>query len=116
MLPHPRARPPTLTTRRLRAWAVPAAPSPVNRPRWLIVACRSDMDLPAVVATAVLWRCPMLGLVMDHMEVSPAHRRTGLATELWRGLERWAGERIAGIGTSVGGRALVRGLRREVRP
>lgn len=77
---------PDFVTKRLRVFCVELSPSDVNLPRSVFIACRNDEDRPMVCATAVVWRESPLGAWVEWVEVSTAHRRMGIGTELVRGI------------------------------
>ena len=94
---------PCFTTERLRVFKASIVPCPdcQHDRRDFFFACRTDVDCPMVVVSATCWPLGAQSVIGDIVyveliETSALHRRNGLATELWHGIEKYYGKPIHG--------------------
>lgn len=98
---------PDFETDRLMVFRAEFQPSPLHRPRALFFGVRTDADCPMAVVFATVWfDAGILGNHLELIETSELHRREGLATELWRGIEKQYGIELTGTPTTDAGEGL----------
>lgn len=110
---------PAFITKRLRVFKASIVPAPNHHhhQRDFFFACRTDTDCPMVVVSATCWRLGPQSVFGDvaHVELietSALHRRDGLATELWRGIEVYYGVPVHGDAATDEGQKLLEALER----
>lgn len=108
---------PAFTTARLRVWRVTIRPCPEHMDRAHFLACRTDIDWPAVACHATVWtQGPWTLPYLEWIETCRDMGRLGFASELWLGIEEHLGTPLCAIATTAGGRRLLRKLRRTAEP
>ena len=100
---------PVFSTKRLRVFMAKIVPDPASHhlESDFFFVCRTDIDCPMVVVSATCLRLSGQ-TVLQGIQINDLHRRLGLATELWRGIEQYYGEDIDGDPVSESGEAFYR--------
>lgn len=112
---------PEFTTDNLWVYKAIVKPTPHNTRRMIFLAFVSDEDLPRIAVSAMVnfpikpqgERFPEgFPPYLDWIETGVTHRRQGLASELWSGIEKHLGEPLFATGASHAGKALCRKMSR----
>jgi hypothetical protein len=95
-------------TDRLRVYELDLIPIPgINYVRTIYLAFRTDIDWP--------FPCVTFTMHAENVEMAATHdfhRKEGLATELWFGIERYLGREIDGDPVTKSGERLMRKIQR----
>lgn len=110
---------PLFTTKRLRVFMAKITPDPAaqHMERSFFFACRTDTDCPMVVVSATClmfdkptFMCPNGEIYVEMIETNVLHRRDGLATELWQGIEDHYGRKLEGEAVTRLGQKFLKSL------